>query len=130
MFDSIEIMRMAQGMAKHAGARQAVVAENIANADTPGFKSKDIVEFAKTVGDGPSGDRLKATRPGHIGMAETQAGRIVESATRAEPSPNGNSVSLEGEMVKATEARQQHDLALAIYKSSLDVLRVSLGRGR
>jgi flagellar basal-body rod protein FlgB len=44
-------------------------------------------------------------------------------------SPNGNSVSLETEMVKAVEVKRQHDQALAIYKSSMNVLRASIGRG-
>ena len=43
-------------------------------------------------------------------------------------SPNGNSVSLEGEMVKAADVKREHDLALAIYGKSLAILRASLGR--
>ncbi len=45
-----------------------------------------------------------------------------------ERDPNGNSVSLETEMLNAVSAKRQHDRALAIYKSSLTVLRASLGR--
>jgi flagellar basal-body rod protein FlgB len=43
-------------------------------------------------------------------------------------SPNGNSVSLETEMVKAADTQREHDLALAVYGKSLDILRASLGR--
>ena len=43
-------------------------------------------------------------------------------------SPNGNTVSLEGEMVKAAEARQSHDMALAIYRSTSDLMRTALGK--
>jgi flagellar basal-body rod protein FlgB len=48
----------------------------------------------------------------------------------AEPSPNGNTVSLETELVRSASAKRQHDVSLAIYRSSLDILRASLGRGR
>jgi flagellar basal-body rod protein FlgB len=44
--------------------------------------------------------------------------------------PNGNSVSLEKEMVKSAEARQEHEMALAIYRATSDVIRASLGRQR
>ena len=43
--------------------------------------------------------------------------------------PNGNTVSLETEMVRATEVRHQHEMALSVYQSALGVLRTSLGRG-
>ena len=46
----------------------------------------------------------------------------------SEASPNGNTVSLEAEMLKSIEAKREHDRALAIYKSALSVLRISLGR--
>jgi flagellar basal-body rod protein FlgB len=43
-------------------------------------------------------------------------------------SPNGNSVSLEAEMVKAVDVKQQHDMALSIYRSVSEIIRASLGR--
>ncbi len=131
MFDKIAIMRMAHGLASHAAERQAVIARNIANADTPGYRTLDIPSFADTFDPARSG-QLRITRPGHIG-ADGQASRLQHqraSATATESAPNGNSVSLEMEMVKSTEARRAHDLALAVYSSSLDILRTSLGRGR
>ena len=42
--------------------------------------------------------------------------------------PNDNSVSLEAEILKGVEVKRQHDRALAIYKSSMKVLRASLGK--
>jgi flagellar basal-body rod protein FlgB len=44
------------------------------------------------------------------------------------PSPNGNTVSLETEMVRAVEVKQQHDMALAVYRTVSDIVRTSLGR--
>ena len=55
---------------------------------------------------------------------------VMETETPGDASPNGNTVSLETEMIKATEVRQQHDLALATYRGGLDLLRTALGRGR
>lgn len=51
MFNKIEVMQMAQAMATHAGLRQTAVSQNIANADTPGYKARDVAEFAATYED-------------------------------------------------------------------------------
>jgi flagellar basal-body rod protein FlgB len=126
MFEKLELTRMAQALASHAGARMGVIARNVAHADTPGYKAQDLPPFAEVWRDS---EPLRATRPGHLGASERPPmpeARIVP-ATGA---PNGNTVSLEGEMVKAAEARQSHEMALAIYRSTSDLVRTALGKGR
>lgn len=49
MLENINLFRMAASMAAHAGSRQAVIAQNIANADTPGYKARDVTAFADLV---------------------------------------------------------------------------------
>ena len=126
MFEKLEIVRMAQAMAAHAGARQSEIARNIANADTPGFRARDLRPFGE-VYDSPDGG-MRASRPSHLdagsGPGEAAQDRLIAGST----SPNGNSVSLEAEMVKAVEVRQQHEMALAIYRSTSGIIRASLGR--
>ncbi len=128
MFEKLEIVRMAQTMAAHAGARQAEIARNIANADTPGYRARDMRPFNEVYERGASG--LRATRPGHLGAVTAASAEAEERLIGGTAAPNGNSVSLEAEMVKAVEVRQQHEMALAIYRSSSNVVRASLGRGR
>lgn len=126
MFEKLEIVRMAQSLAAHSGSRMAVIAENVANADTPGYKAKDLPNFAAVFAE-PG--QLRATRAGHLTAASDAAIPVPERA-RGHEAPNGNSVSLEAEMVKSVEARQNHDMALAIYRATSDVVRASLGRNR
>ena len=45
-----------------------------------------------------------------------------------EPSPNGNTVSIEDELVRQADAKRQFDLSLYVYQSGLSLLRTSLGR--
>lgn len=125
MFDSLEIFRLSHAMARHAGARQAVVARNMANADTPGYAARDIVPFAEVLEAGPG---MRATRPGHRGGGAAAGGFEVRAERDAARDPNGNSVSLETEMLRAVEVQRQHSRALAIYRSGLSVLRAALGR--
>jgi flagellar basal-body rod protein FlgB len=112
MFDKLELTRMAQSLATYSGARMAVIARNVANADTPGFKAKDMPAFSEVL------------------MAASPAALPTPDVARGREAPNGNSVSLEAEMVKSVEARQSQEMALAIYRATSDVIRASLGRPR
>lgn len=127
MFDKLEIFKMAQGMATHAAARQSVLSQNIANADTPGYRAKDVAAFADIYREAPKTGSLRQTRDGHLSSSTTDS-VSAQFAVEASVAPNGNSVSLEEEMVKAAETKGQHDTALAIYKSALGIMRSSIGK--
>ncbi|MFY0682078.1 MAG: FlgB family protein [Thalassovita sp.] len=111
MFGNLQIFQMASALASHAGTRQTLIAQNIANADTPGYKSQDLKSFRET---------FERPQPG------VQKSDIFTPS--GSTSPNGNSVSLEEEMVKAGQVKRDHDQALAIYRSSLTILRAAIGR--
>lgn len=123
MFQSLKIVGMAHAMAEHAASRQGLVARNIANADTPAYKAQDLAPFADTFREGGA---LRTTRPGHAGGGDAAQAQVVRAALSGDP--NGNTVSLDREMVRAVEIRQEHDMALSIYRASADILRASLGK--
>jgi flagellar basal-body rod protein FlgB len=127
MFEKLELTRMAQALAAHSGARMGVIARNVAHADTPGYKAQDLPPFAAVFDAEPGA--MRATRPGHLTSAMSGSQPQPQRATGHE-APNGNTVSLEGEMVKSIEVRQNHEMALAVYRATSDVVRASLGRSR
>ena len=88
---------------------------------------EDQTDFATAWQD--SSQDMRATRSGHLGAPARMAAAVPFDSGGAE-APNGNSVSLEKEMVKSVEARQEHEMALAIYRATSDVIRASLGRPR
>ena len=124
MFESLSITRMAEALASHAGARLGLIARNVAQADTPGYKAMDLPDFAATYQEAGA---MRATRPGHFTTA-TQLMEPLAQPSGGEASPDGNTVSLEHEMVKSVDVRQQHDMALAVYRSTADNIRACLGR--
>lgn len=128
MFEKLEVFRMAHAMSVHAGARQAVIAQNMANADTPGYAARDVRPFKEIIETGDVGFVQRATRPGHLGGAGVPVDLSMSERRDAIADPNGNNVSLETEMMAAVDVKRQHDRALAIYKSSLTVLRAAVGR--
>lgn len=125
----LDLLRLAQASASHAGQRQKVVAENIANADTPGYRARDIKPFHDIFNGVNAGVAQKHTRAGHLYSDGSTPRNVPHVIANAEHSPNGNSVSLETEMTRAAEIRHDYDLALGIYSKSLDILRKSMGRG-
>lgn len=131
MYNDLALFKAASALARHAATRQDLTARNIANSETPGYRAQDLPGFAEVYQDrGPEAE-LRVTRPGHL--AEPLGGvaaRAREIDGGADVAPDGNSVSLETEMVRASEVRQQHEMALSVYRSGLDLLRSSLGRGR
>lgn len=126
MYQTLDLFRLSGDMARHAGRRQAIVAVNLANADTPGYVARQLGTFADSYREGATA-ALRATRPGHLG-GSGGASDPRPTVTTAEPSPNGNAVSLEQEMLNAVDAQREHSRALAIYRHAMTVIRTSLGR--
>ncbi len=127
MFYDLNVFKTAYAMATHAGQRQAVIARNMANADTPGYQPRDLEAFQTAFERTGQRAEMTATRAGHLnGVSVAKPWAEYEATPSGDP--NGNGVSVEEEMLKAVEVKRQHDRALAIYKSSIGILRTSLGR--
>ena len=126
MFESLDIFKMSAAMARHAGQRQAVIAQNVANADTPDFVARDIAPFADSFRNSDSTYQQRATRAGHLHGTATGQLDAPMMKTPGDGAPNGNQVSLETELLKSVESKRQHDRAVAIYKSALQVLRATM----
>jgi flagellar basal-body rod protein FlgB len=126
MLENLTLLDLASEMARHATIRHRVIAENVANADTPGYRARDVKDFQAMVKESFT---ARATKPGHSGFGVSDtAARTFELALP--PSPNGNSVNIEDQAVRAVEAQGQHALALAVYTKAIDILRLGLGRTR
>jgi flagellar basal-body rod protein FlgB len=126
MFESLNIFKTAHAMSKHAGLQQSLIAQNMANSDTPAYSARVLPEFSQLMKNDISGTQMRATRAGHLGAFENSMSSQIEKAESAKD-PNGNSVSLETELLKSVEARRQHDRAMAIYRSGLNIIRASFG---
>ena len=127
MFQKIEMMQMARAMGQHVAQRQTIVARNIANADTPGFKAQDLESFEQSY-QRDSFAPMRMTNARHLETPDWSpaSSRVLTEETGF--SPNGNSVSIEEEMLKAAELKRSHDLSLGIYRSAMDLMRTSIGR--
>lgn len=129
MTENNSLLRVAAEASRHAASRQTVIARNIANADTPGFVAQDVMPFSQRMAADSSDFSIRNTRAGHMAGGSGLEPRVISASSIAGAgTPNGNTVSIEDQMVRAADARQQHDLALTLYRKSLDIMRTSLGR--
>jgi flagellar basal-body rod protein FlgB len=122
MFDTLELSAMAQARMAHAGQRLAAIAQNVSQADTPGFRPHRTQDFAQFWNERQGAGALRQTRGAHL------AATPMLPAQALGQEPNGNAVSLEDQMLAAVDARQGHEMALSIWRATSDVLRASLGR--
>ncbi|MEO1549603.1 MAG: FlgB family protein [Pseudomonadota bacterium] len=127
MPQDLTIFSLASALAQHASQRQDVIAQNVAHADTPGFKARDLTPFSASL-DGNAPTALTQTRPGHVGSFSRSTFAVEEISLPGAEAPNGNTVSLEDQMLRSAQARQSHDLALGVYSKALEIMRLSLGR--
>jgi flagellar basal-body rod protein FlgB len=125
----INTLSLASALAAHAAARQQVLAENVAHADTPGYRARDIADFATIVDSQQGAFAARTTRPGHIPFgADARGFEPREQTALGAETPNGNSVSLEDQMMRSAEVRQGHEMAIGVYAKSLEILRAAVTR--
>lgn len=98
------------------GARQSYVAQNIANANTPGYRSVDTVPFSKILEN--SLISMTGDHPGHLrtpaNMPQSSSGK---DGSGWEIAHSGNNVTLEQEIAKSGEVRRMYSLDTAIQKT-------------
>jgi flagellar basal-body rod protein FlgB len=107
-------------------ARQKVLAENVANANTAGFKPLDLKEpgFAEAL---KGAIPLERTSPLHIGFGARPSEAETTKSARFETRPSGNAVNLEDEMLKVSSNQSEYQLATSLYQKSLSMLRTAVG---
>jgi flagellar basal-body rod protein FlgB len=129
----IPLLAMLRSRLGYLSQRQKVIAQNVANSDTPGFAPSDLKPFSfhAQPADGTAAAGVQAmTQPGHMqlgGGAKTGAGGGFKSLKTkdSETTLDGNSVVLEEEMMKMSEARMNYEAAVSFYQKSLNLLSMA-----
>lgn len=134
----IPLFSMLRGRLGYLNERQKVIAENVANADTPNYRPHDLKPFsfeAQVKAAASSAGVQAMTQPGHMQAPNARrslSGSKPIRAADSETTMDGNGVVLEDEMIKMTDARMNYDAAIGFYQKSLGMLRTAIrapGRG-
>lgn len=109
----LHVMTLAARRADWAATRQAAIAGNIANANTPGYKARDVAAFEAV----HQATRLQmaATNSSHLTLRpnEILAGDVVRE-NGWDMKHSANDVSLDEQLAKADETGRQHALSLQV----------------
>ena len=112
-------------------SRQKVLAENVANADSPGFKPSDLKQPAIAASSATAaGVSPMMTSAGHMSLSGANGGFDGSKAQRFETTPNGNAVNLEDEMLKVAQNQSDFQLAASLYGKGLGLMKIAIGKGR
>ena len=110
--------------------RQQLLAQNVANSDTPGFRPRDLkpVNFADQLA-GAQKLKLAVTAPSHKSEAGADGGpfRADKQRTVYEESPDGNAVNVEEQMLKVAEASIDYETMTTLYRKHIDMVKTVLG---
>lgn len=122
-----------QSKLKAGSARQAVLAQNVANADTPGYKARDIEaqNFSSMLAQ-KSSLRMATTNGKHMlggGASISGGSRTIERKSTYELNPIGNNVVIEEEMMKVAENQAEYQKTLSVYRKSIELFKIALGKG-
>lgn len=112
------------------GERQAVLAQNVANADTPGYVAKDVKQpnFAALVSNASHKLAIATTTPGHI-VPLSATGAFQQVAQHGgERSPSGNAVQLEDQMMKISDTANDFALTTSLLRANIGLLKMALGK--
>lgn len=120
----IGLFRLAERRLTWVDQRQAVLAQNVANVNTPGFRARDLPSFAASLAG--EGVALSTTDPAHLaGPSSDASGREQPNNGRA---PNGNTVSMEEQLGKVAETSSTQELVTNLYHKYQGLFRIVLGR--
>ena len=140
MLNGIDLLSLAGERMRYLTDRQSVISQNIANADTPGYQARDLTPFSfhstllRTGGGDMSGAAplaLVRTSTAHlVENSSTGAARVDTSAKSYSEKPDGNTVSVEEQMVKSADVANAFDLATTAYTKSIGLMKIGIDSGR
>ena len=112
--------------------RQEVLAQNIANADTPGYRPSDLkaFNFKAILNSEPMQVNMAVTADNQLPGRRRRLRDFTEQVTNKpyETQPAGNAVDLEEQMMKLGDSQVKHRLATELYKKQINLFRIALGK--
>ena len=122
--DGIGLFNMAERRLSWLDQRQALLAQNIANANTPGFRARDLSPFAQLIAG--SEEHLRVTSPMHL-AGSVPTGRNSRERPH-ERAPDGNAVSIEEQLTRVADTEGAQSLTTNLMHKYFGLFRTVLGK--
>ena len=131
-FNNITLFATARKRLDWLTQRQEVLAQNIANSDTPKYRASDLkgFKFHEILRRESMQLNMSASEGNHLPGQRKRLRDFSEHEERSpyETAPNGNSVVLEEQMAKVNESQINHLFTTNIYKKHIKLFMMALGR--
>jgi flagellar basal-body rod protein FlgB len=124
---------------RHLSDRQRVIAQNIANSETPGFKAREVPapNFSSLVSAQDAG-KPAVTRPriqlsngmSALGARQPMNGSITIDSDVSETKPDGNNVVLEDQLLKMGQIQADFATMTSLYRKQIGLLKSAIGHGQ
>jgi len=125
----IPILSMLRTRMQWHQERQRVLAENVANAETPNYRARDLAPPTFENVLQTASLTLARTDPGHLGTSSASSQFAEDKSSHYEIRPRGTAVSHEDEMLKLAGNQMDYDAVTSIYTHSLALIKTAIGRG-
>ena len=130
MFENLPLLAMARKRMDWVAQRQEVLAKNVANANTPGYRAQDVAPLSfKDEMSRVTPVAQTVTHTSHMNAAPPppKYDPVVEKRP-FETSPDGNAIVLEEQMEKIGEAKGAYELAANLFQKHVRMIRTAIGR--
>ena len=127
----IPLLSQIKGRLTWLDERQRLVAQNVANSDTPGYVARDLsvpTDFAAALRDG-GGLHMARTSAGHMPVGGPNGVPVARFTSQKSPDSettlDGNAVVVEEQMLKMAESRMAYDAAIGLYQKSMAMITLA-----
>ena len=131
--ENIALFQAMGAKMSYLSTRQGILAQNIANSDTPEYRPRDLteVDFGAVLQEitGSEKIRMQRTAAGHLGPGSNlNSPDERKSRITYEVAPGENAVIIEEQMFKASETSLEYGLITNLIRKNVGMIRTALGR--
>ena len=130
MYGNLTVLKLGKERMDWIAERQEVIAENIANLDTPRYVPRDVRPFDEVLATTVSPVPVAATNPKHFTPQLKDPMLVYDTRKTYENAPDKNGVVLEEQMDKLRKAKSAYDTSANLVQKQFKMFRTALkGQG-
>jgi flagellar basal-body rod protein FlgB len=132
--ENIGLMKALGAKMGYLNHRQRVISQNIANADTPGYRPKDLtpMDFGSVLKKVEQGGRmsvkLEGSHSSHLGDPSSigNSAKAKKHKDLYEVAPAGNAVILEQQLIKSNKTVIDYNMMTGIYQKQIGMMKTAI----
>lgn len=135
--ENIPLFKAMNAKMDYLNQRQRVIAQNVANADTAGYKPRDLtkVDFGSVLKDVNKSNHasvtLRTTNTAHLPMGgDVKSSPERKSREIYEVAPSGNAVNMEEQLMNSDQTVMDYNMMTNLYQKQIGMIKIAIGTQR